>query len=216
MLKDALHEKNKSYNNNVEPLEFSIKRLAPSQGPRPLHLLCVPCDFLLDLLLSNFSLIRLSISRFQGYPCVCVRVCMCVDTVCLLTLAVHTCWWEEPILAQWNGSSLPFFSPLNENELESSFCCVLLLLVVSAFMRLRKHNISCFVCVYIDSYNLPSHFSFSAGDVHTWVQVQGVCFRELLCDLLVHRVPPAGVGSGLVPRPHQGGTSHEGQPGQEN
>ena len=48
------------------------------------------------------------------------------------------------------------------------------------------------------------------------MQVQGVSFRELLCDLLVHCVSAAGVGPGLVPRPHQGGTSHEGQPGQED
>ncbi|TMS09515.1 Fibroblast growth factor 12 [Larimichthys crocea] len=41
-------------------------------------------------------------------------------------------------------------------------------------------------------------------------------FRELLCGLLVHCVPSAGVGPGLVPWPHKGWASHEGQPGQED
>lgn len=59
-------------------------------------------------------------------------------------------------------------------------------------------------------------FSCIAGDVHTRVQVQGVCFWELLCHLFIHCVPAAGVGPSLVPRPHKRGTSHEGQPGQEN
>lgn len=54
------------------------------------------------------------------------------------------------------------------------------------------------------------------GDVHAWVQVQGVRLWELLCDLLIHCVPAAGVGPGLVPRPHKGGTSYEGQPSQED
>ncbi|XP_061607853.1 uncharacterized protein LOC133467234 isoform X3 [Phyllopteryx taeniolatus] len=61
----------------------------------------------------------------------------------------------------------------------------------------------------------PAHPFPPAGTLHARVQVQGVGVRELLRDLLVHAVPPAGVRQGLVPRPQQGGRRHEGQPRQE-
>lgn len=57
--------------------------------------------------------------------------------------------------------------------------------------------------------SVPGHF-------HTRVQVQGVCVWELLRHLLIHAVPTARVGPGLVPGPQQGRSHHEGEPGEEN
>lgn len=77
------------------------------------------------------------------------------------------------------------------------------------------HSLICEPTYTTQVHTVSISFTLSvfAGDVHAGVQVQGVRFRELLCDLLVHCVSAAGVRPGLVPRPHQGGTSHEGQPG---
>lgn len=56
---------------------------------------------------------------------------------------------------------------------------------------------------------------FPTGTLYTRVQIQGVGVRELLCDILLHDIPAAAVGQGLVPRSEQGRRNHEGESCQE-
>lgn len=56
---------------------------------------------------------------------------------------------------------------------------------------------------------------FSLGTLYTRVQIQGVCVWELLRDVLLHDLPAAAVGQGLVPRSEQRRRNHEGEPRQE-
>lgn len=62
-----------------------------------------------------------------------------------------------------------------------------------------------------EQWGLPVHIR----TLYARVQIQGVGVRELLCDILLHDIPAAAVGQGLVPRSEQGRRNHEGEPCQE-